>query len=83
MDVQFFPEGGDLINGIKSQVAFKAIKPDGLGIDVKGSIIDNAGAVVATITTQHLGMGVFNLLPEAGKIYKAAITFPYGSKNTN
>ncbi len=82
MDVQFFPEGGDLINGIKSQVAFKAIKPDGLGIDVKGSIIDNAGAVVATITTQHLGMGVFNLLPEAGKIYKAAITFPDGSQNT-
>jgi len=82
MDVQFFPEGGDLINGMQSKVAFKAIKPDGLGIDVKGSVIDNTGTVVAAITTQHLGMGVFDLSPVAGKTYKAAITFPDGSQNT-
>jgi hypothetical protein len=82
MDVQFFPEGGDLINGIQSRVAFKAIKPDGLGIDVKGSVTDNTGTVVAAITTRHLGMGVFDLLPVAGKTYKAVVTFPDGSQNT-
>jgi len=82
MDVQFFPEGGDLINGIQSNVAFKAIKPDGLGIDVKGSVTDNTGTTVATITTQHLGMGIFDLLPVAGKTYKAVLTFPDGSQNT-
>lgn len=81
MDVQIFPEGGDLINGIKNRVAFKAIKPNGLGIDVKGTITDNTGAVVATIASQHLGMGVFELQPENGKTYKASITFPDGTQN--
>ncbi|MDB5004733.1 MAG: carboxypeptidase regulatory-like protein [Mucilaginibacter sp.] len=81
-DVQFFPEGGELLNGIKSKVAFKAIKPDGLGADVKGTIVDNTGTVVATITAQHLGMGVFELTPVAGKTYKASLTFPDGSQNS-
>lgn len=82
MDVQFFPEGGDLVNGNKSKVAFKAISPNGLGVDVKGNIIDNTGAVVTAITSQHLGMGVFEISPVTGKTYKAAITFPDGSQNT-
>jgi hypothetical protein len=81
-DVQFFPEGGELLNGIKSKVAFKAIKPDGLGADVKGTVVDNSGAVVAAVTTQHLGMGVFELTPAAGKTYKANLTFPDGSQSS-
>jgi hypothetical protein len=81
-DVQFFPEGGDLITGVRSKVAFKAIGTNGLGLDVKGSITDNTGAEVAVLTSQHLGMGVFALLPEEGKTYKASITFPDGSKAT-
>lgn len=82
IDVQFFPEGGDLITGVASKVAFKAIRPDGLGVDVKGTVTDNTGATVADFSSQHLGMGVFSLTPAPGKTYKAAITFPDGSKNT-
>jgi hypothetical protein len=82
IDVQFFPEGGDLVTGIKSKVAFKAVKPDGLGTDVKGTIVDNSGTVVASVTTQHLGMGVFELTAEAGKTYKATLTFADGSQNS-
>src|SRR6185503_7605499 len=40
-DVQFFPEGGALVIGIRSKVAFKAIGANGAGVDVTGSIIDN------------------------------------------
>lgn len=82
IDVQFFPEGGDLLNGIKSKVAFKAVNPNGLGADVKGTIVDNSGTTVATVTTQHLGMGVFELTPAAGKTYKANLTFADGSQNS-
>ena len=81
-DVQFFAEGGYLINGIRSRVAFKTLKPDGLGIEAKGTIIDNTGTVVADFTSQHLGMGVFALTPENGKTYKANITFADGSKSS-
>jgi flagellar hook assembly protein FlgD len=82
LDVQFFPEGGELLNGVKSKVAFKAVKPDGLGANVKGTVTDNSGTVVATITTQHLGMGVFEFTPVAGKTYKAAIVFAEGAQTT-
>ena len=79
-DVQFFPEGGLLLNGVRSRVAVKAVRPNGLSVDVKGTIVDNTGATVAEFTSQHLGMGVFPIQPEAGKTYKANITFPDGAQ---
>jgi hypothetical protein len=82
IDAQFFPEGGYLISGIRSRVAFKAIKPDGLGIDSKGTVVDNNGTVVANFDSQHLGMGVFVLTPENGKTYKANFTFADGSQSS-
>jgi hypothetical protein len=81
-DVQFFPEGGELTLGVRSKVAFKAIGANGLGLNIKGTITDNTGTVVADFTSQHLGMGVFALLPEDGKTYKANITFADGVKTT-
>ncbi|RYU86526.1 carboxypeptidase regulatory-like domain-containing protein [Mucilaginibacter terrigena] len=81
-DVQFFPEGGELTLGVRSKVAFKAVSANGLGLDVKGTITDNTGTVIANLESQHLGMGVFAMLPEDGKTYKANITFPDGVKTT-
>jgi hypothetical protein len=82
IDAQFFPEGGYLISGIRSRVAFKAIKPDGLGIDSKGTVVDNNGTIVANFDSQHLGMGVFVLTPENGKTYKANFNFADGSHSS-
>lgn len=82
VDVQFFPEGGNLVNGIRSRVAFKAVGPNGLGVDIKGIVTDNENREIAGITTQHLGMGSFAFTPESGKTYKAQITYPDGSQNT-
>ncbi|MGZ3891522.1 MAG: carboxypeptidase regulatory-like domain-containing protein, partial [Mucilaginibacter sp.] len=72
-DVQFFPEGGELVEGVRSRVAVKAVGANGLGKDIKGTIEDNAGNVVADFSSQHLGMGVFALLPEPGKTYRARV----------
>ncbi|MEO6499716.1 MAG: DUF1416 domain-containing protein, partial [Mucilaginibacter sp.] len=80
VDVQFFPESGYLINGAGSKVAFKATGADGLGKDVKGIIKDEQGNVVTVFGSQHLGMGVFTFNPQAGKTYKAHITYEDGSE---
>jgi hypothetical protein len=72
-DVQFFPEGGGLVSGVRSRVAFKAINSHGTGEDIKGTIEDNEGNVVADFSTQHLGMGVFAFIPQSGKTYRARI----------
>jgi hypothetical protein len=82
IDIQFFSEGGYLVNGIRSRVAFKAVKPDGLGIEAKGTVTDEAGNVVADFATQHLGMGLFAILPENNKTYKANFTFADGTKTS-
>ena len=82
VDVQFFPEGGNLLNGVTSKLAFKAVGADGLGKDVKGTITDEQGNTVTSFSSQHLGMGVFKLEPQAGKTYTAHVTYADGSANT-
>lgn len=82
IDLQFFPEGGDLISEIPVKVAFKAVKPDGSGINIKGTISDNDGKVVLDFNSQHLGMGLFILSPEFGKTYTAKITSPLNYSGT-
>ncbi|MES2427490.1 MAG: carboxypeptidase regulatory-like domain-containing protein [Bacteroidota bacterium] len=78
-DVQFFPEGGELVNGISSHVAFKVVGIDGLGIAIKGKIVDETGAEIAELNTLHAGMGSFLIRPQAGKNYTANIIFPDGT----
>ncbi len=81
VNVQFFPEGGNLIEGLPSKVAFKALGNDGLGKPITGVIVDNDNQEITRITTQHLGMGSFMILPEAGKTYQAKITYEDGSQS--
>ncbi len=80
-DVQFFPEGGRLVNGISSKIAFKAIGSNGLGIGIKGELVDNENRMVTTFASEHLGMGYFYFQPAEGKTYKAKITYPDGSQD--
>ena len=81
-DIQFFPEGGEFIENARSKVGFKAIGEKGLGIGVTGEIVDNTGKAVATFESQHLGMGIFALMPEPGQSYKANLIFSNGIKKT-
>jgi len=80
IDVQFFPESGTLVNGVNSKISFKAIGADGLGINVKGTVVDDQNQTVITFNSTHLGMGVFKFAPSAGKTYKAHVTYPDGSE---
>ncbi|MXV17565.1 TonB-dependent receptor plug domain-containing protein [Pedobacter sp. HMF7056] len=79
-DVQFFPEGGQLVDSVRSRVGFKAAGPDGLGIVIGGTITDKNNETVAEIKTEHAGMGVFTLTPVAGNTYTANVRFPDGSE---
>lgn len=81
-DVQFFPEGGELIEGLVNLIAFKAIRSDGLGVEMKGRILDDAGKEIASIASQHLGMGSFLFIPQKNKKYTADIVFADQTKKT-
>lgn len=81
-DVQFFPEGGDLIAGVAKKVAFKAVGSDGRGLPVRGRVLDGSGAEAATFQDIHLGMGHFMLTPQAGQAYTAEVTFDNGTSRS-
>ena len=73
LDVQFFPEGGQLVDGIISTVGFKAIDYTGLGIKVNGNIKDNNDKVVTTFASNKLGMGSFKLFSKLNTKYYAEV----------
>jgi hypothetical protein len=79
IDLQFMPEGGNLVAGLPAYVAFKAINEDGQGTDVSGSIYNNKQEEVATFNSAHKGIGAFHMLPQAGEVYSAKIKLPNGS----
>jgi len=74
IDMQFFPEGGNLVQNIRSKVAFKAIGMDGIGLTVEGYVEDQNHQKIADIKVDHAGMGMFAITPELGKSYTAKIT---------
>lgn len=81
ISLRFFPEGGDLAEGIPNKVAFEALNEFGKGADVSGHIVDEEKNIVASFESFHLGMGAFRLTPEAGKTYFAEIIRPQGNND--
>jgi len=72
-DVSFYPEGGQLIAGQSSNVAFKAVDTHGSALDIKGEIIDSKGNTVAEFKTVHDGMGEFFIKPLPNEQYHAVV----------
>lgn len=77
-DVQFFPEGGDLLAGLAKNVAFKATASTGRGLKLKGQIVDSKKNTVAEFADLGLGMGYFSFMPLSGEKYKAVVQFENG-----
>ena len=75
IDLQFFPEGGTFIAGVKNRVAFKATDKQGKGIDFEGIIADDSGNKIIEIKSIYKGIGSFVFQPESGKKYTAKVVF--------
>jgi alpha-2-macroglobulin-like protein len=76
IDVQLMPEGGTLVNGIASTVAFKAVNTFGKPVDIKGAVWDDAGNKMADIESYKFGMGKFTFTPKRETTYFVKITSP-------
>ncbi|PRD46552.1 carboxypeptidase-like regulatory domain-containing protein [Sphingobacterium haloxyli] len=81
-DVQFFPEGGDLLAGIPKKLAFKAVSSTGKGLKIQGKILDSKKKEVATFNDVIFGMGAIDFTPVAGENYKATVSFENGEQRT-
>jgi hypothetical protein len=91
LEVEFFPEGGDLVASVPSRVYFQVRTPAGKPAELKGHIVDSQGKRVARVETLHddhhpganQGMGVFVLAkPDPGQTYQLKIDSPGGIRGT-
>lgn len=57
----FYPEGGSLVKGLDSRIAFKLINTKGHSVDTLYNVCDAGGNVILSSRTLHDGMGVFTL----------------------
>jgi len=59
--VDFFPEGGSLVENTPNKIAFKALNQNGLGEDITGVVINESGDTITSFSSEHQGMGYFVL----------------------
>ncbi len=76
--LDLFPEGGDLVTGLESNVAFRARNEFGKPADIEGVVLTEKGSQVASFTSFHQGMGAFRFNPQPGEKYVVKITKPAG-----
>ena len=67
VNLKFFPEGGNLIQGVPSQVAFEATDAFGNPVELSGVVINEAKKEVAQLSVHHNGRGVFTYTPTDNK----------------
>ena len=78
-DIQFFPEGGNMIESLPAKLAFRAIDSQGKGVDFRGTLVDENNNSLLSFKPLKFGIGSFSFKPENGKTYRALIEIP-GSK---
>ncbi|MFO0864651.1 MAG: MG2 domain-containing protein [Gemmataceae bacterium] len=83
--VDFYPEGGELIQGVPNRVYFSAKTAIGKPADLQAKLVDDQGKVVVesidTLTDAkepgiNQGMGRFEFTPEKGRTYELKIETP-------
>lgn len=73
IELQLYPEGGELVAGLRSRVYVRALDLLGEPVAVRGVVVDDRGVEVAEVADAHLGRGRFELVPEAGRRYAVRV----------
>ena len=75
--IQFsiLPEGGNLVSGIESKLAFKGVNINGEPVDIRGTLYDDSIRLLE-FKSIHAGMGFFSFTPLIGKKYSIRVSEP-------
>ena len=71
-DLRFYPEGGHLVNGIETSVAYEVFGNDGINSEQNITITAD-GKPLFTSTPEHLGKGTFTITPRKDVKYRAIL----------
>ncbi|MBQ9202073.1 MAG: hypothetical protein IJ154_06880 [Bacteroidales bacterium] len=67
LKINFYPEGGNLIIGLQSRIAFEASTDEGERVEVAGRVYDTNGECCDTLQTTGRGRGSFLVTPQGHK----------------
>ncbi|MGC1241764.1 MAG: hypothetical protein WA874_09250 [Chryseosolibacter sp.] len=81
--IHFFPEGGNLVSGLKSKIAFKITDENGLGADGKGFLLNSEGDTASILSGTRFGIGNFVFTPSDNETYKAILIDKAGRKSSH
>jgi len=82
VNLEFLPESGNLISGIRTDIAFAALDRYGEPFDIEGEVINQREEIISKLKTFHHGMGVFSLTAKTDDSYKVRIIKPKGFHQT-
>ena len=68
ISVQFYPEGGSLVRGQRCRVAMLAVDDNGNPYSGEGFVLNEAGDVLASVQTDTLGRGLFEVTPDGSPL---------------
>jgi len=71
--VRFFPEGGNLVEGLSTVLGIEVVDAKGNGIALKGFIKDDKGKTIKPFESFDFGLGKVNFKPEPNTSYHASI----------
>ncbi len=86
LDVEFCPEGGDLVAGLRNRVYFQVRSTLGKPADLRGQLLEDGkplGVTVETLASEkdpelNQGMGRFEFTPRTGHKYELKVESPVG-----
>lgn len=73
LNARFFPEGGHLVSGLESTVAFEIYDESHRPTQVSGIITDSKGTEIAAFQSGAMGRGSFSFTPDCNEKYRAEI----------
>jgi hypothetical protein len=77
-DMQFFPEGGNLVQKIRTKVGFRITDNYGHGLNATGTLTNSKGDTVLRFLPKNLGLGNFLFIPETNMVYTAHVVMTGG-----
>jgi hypothetical protein len=78
VQVNLFPEGGDLVAGVPSRVYLSARDPQNEPVEVEGQVMDDRGTLVSDFKSVWGGMARFSFTPVKERSYSLKLTKPRG-----
>lgn len=78
INLEFFPESGNFINGLETKVSFKATDLLGNPVDIEGQILEKNSKIATIFKSLKRGIGYFTITPEINNPLKVKITYPHG-----